>query len=109
MISGKKKSDVGWKRKERGNGVTHIGTLFKKYSETLQAPQQSVINACIEVIQEIYQYPLTTDQCRYTVASKTLTLTIKGPYKSEILLNKTCILEEIEKRVGKQNTPQNIL
>lgn len=89
--------------------MVHIGSLFEKYTKTLKAPQQSVINACIEVIQDIYQYPLTKEQCVYHVASKTLTLHIKGPYKSEIILNKSCILDEVTKKVGKQNAPKNII
>jgi hypothetical protein len=105
----KQKSEVGWKKRTRGVGVTHISTLFSKYTKTLKAPQGSVITVLIDIIKEMYGFTLKKEQCIYQTHTKTLVLHIPGTFKSEILLQKDTILSEMSSRLGEQNAPKNIL
>jgi hypothetical protein len=96
-------------KKKGGHEATRISNLFSKYIKLLKAPQGTVVNACIDVIEEVYGITMRKDQCVYQVSSKTLTVHLSGPLKSEIALNKKVILEEVGKRIGVENTPKNIL
>ncbi len=95
--------------KKRGRDIVRVSDLFSKYKKLLKAPQGTVIQSCIDVINDIYGIPLKKNQCVYQVQSKTLVLHIPGTIKTEILLNKEVILQEIAKKVGVESTPKNIL
>lgn len=96
-------------KKKNGHEITRVSNLFSKYVKLLKAPQGTVVKACIDVLNEIYGITVKKEQCVYQVQSKTLSLHLGGPMKSEITLNKKVILEEIGKRIGVENTPKNIL
>lgn len=104
-----KQYDDSRSKKKGGHQITHVSNLFTKYLKVLKAPQGTVVKACIEVIHEVYGFNVRKDQCVYQTSTKTLTLHLNGPLKSEIALNKKVILEEIGKRIGVENAPKNIL
>lgn len=95
--------------KQRGQGVTHVSNLFSKYITLLKPPQGVVVQASIDVINEMFHYTIQKKQCTYHTHSKTLSLTIPGALKTEVLLRKNEVLTEIGKKIGIENTPKNIL
>ncbi|MCF7816074.1 MAG: hypothetical protein K9M10_02420 [Candidatus Pacebacteria bacterium] len=95
--------------KKRGQGVVRISDLFKKYTQILKAPQGTVVNACINAIKTSLGVTVRKDQCRYSVSSRTLTLNVSGPVKSEVLLRKKQLLAEISAEVGEKSCPKEIL
>lgn len=99
----------GGKKRQRGNGIVKISDLFKKYRDTLSAPQGVVVNAFIVVIEERFGVALRKDQCTYSVASKTLTVRISGMVKTEILLQKQSILKKLVEILGAKSAPKEIL
>lgn len=96
-------------KKKNGHGITPISSLFAKYAKLLKAPQGTVVQACIDVLHEIYGITVKKEQCVYQVHSRMLVLHLGGPLKSEIALNKKVILEEVGKRVGADSAPKDIL
>ncbi len=105
----KQYEDNQYSKKKSGHGITRVSNLFSKYAKLLKAPQGTVVQACIDVIFDIYGITLKKNQCTYQVQSKTLVLHIPGTIKSEVLLNKEVILSEMAKKIGVESTPKNIL
>lgn len=95
--------------KKRGQGIVRVSDLFSKYTKLLKPPQKTVVRATIAIINELYGISITEEQCVYQTSSKTLTLHVPGPLKSEIVLNKKNILEKIGESIGSSNAPKNIL
>ncbi len=96
-------------KKKRGQGVTHVSDLFKKYTQILRAPQGSVVNAFIEVVGEMFGFTLKKEQCTFQVASRTLVVHLPGAVKSEVLLQKKKILNTLTERLGEKSAPKEIL
>ncbi len=97
------------KKKQRGQGVVHVGDLFKKYTKILKAPQGVVVTEFIEVVSDLFDITLTKDQCTYSTTSKTLTLRASGMLKTEILMQKKEVLNHLKARLGEKSAPQEIL
>lgn len=95
-------------RKDRGE-VKKLGDLFEKYRKTLIAPQKTVIDTFIEVVDDILDIQLKPRWVRYTPASRTLALTAPGPVKSEIWLRKDELLAHMKGRLGEKSAPRTIL
>lgn len=95
--------------KKRGTGIVKMSDLFKKYKDTLKAPQGAVVTAFLEVIKEMFGVTLKKEHCAYRVASQTLTLTASGMLKTEILLKKKIILIKMSEKLGEKSTPKEIL
>lgn len=96
-------------RERKKEGVVHITNLFEKYKKTLRAPQKSVIDAFKKAAEEVVGVELKTHHTSYSPHTKTLSLSVSGPVKTEILLRKKEILTHIEKNLGRKNTPTTIL
>ncbi len=95
--------------KKRGQGITHVSDLFKKYTQILKAPQGSVIAAFIGVVEELFGVTLKKEQCTFKVASRTILLNVPGPIKSEIFLQKQKILNQLKEQLGEKSAPKEIL
>ena len=89
--------------------ITKISNLFETYKKRLKAPQGVVIEAFIDVVRDLMSVEITKKQCRYTVATKTLGITLAGPLKTEILLRKGEILTHMKGRLGEKSAPKNIV
>ena len=87
----------------------HITNLFEKYKKTLKAPQKTVIDAFKKAAQEVVGFEIKPQHLSYSPQTKTITLSISGLQKSEILLKKKEILTRVEKIIGKRNSPTTIL
>ena len=95
--------------KKRGKGVVQISSLFEKYKNKLQAPQSTVINNFIELIEIELGYQIQKHQCRYSPQSKILSISVSGPVKTEILLQKELLLQQLQERVGEKSAPKQII
>ena len=97
-------------QKKRGRGIISVSSLFEKYKKTLRAPERSVVEALITAVEGmIPNASITSGQCAYNPRTRTLVLRVGGPLKTEILLNKVEVLSQMEKLLGAQNTPKEIL
>ena len=93
----------------RGKEIKKIGDLFEKYRRRLVAPEGSVIDAFIEVVEDVLSFKIQKSKVRYTPASRTLSLTGSGIIKSEIKLHENEILNHLKGRLGEKNAPRAIL
>jgi gluconate kinase len=96
-------------RKKRGQGIVKVSDLFKKYRDTLKAPQGAVVTAFLEVVKELFGVTLKKEHCAYRVSTQTLTLTTSGMLKTEILLKKKVILSKMAEKLGEKSAPREIL
>ncbi len=96
-------------KKQRGKGIVKVSDLFKKYTDVLKAPQKTVVKNFIEVVDDLFGIVLRSDQCTFSVTSRTVTLTISGTLKTEILLHKKEILLHMKGRLGEKNSVHEIL
>ena len=95
-------------RKGRGE-VKRIGDLFEKYRKTLIAPQKTVIDTFIEIVDDVLGIKLKFEWVRYTPGSRTLSIVAPGPVKSEIRLHKDDLMAHMKGRLGEKNAPVTIL
>lgn len=86
-----------------------INSLFEKYKKTLRAPQGSVVKEFVETVEDILGITIPAEQVRYSVGSKTLSVSVAGPLKSEIKLREAEILTHLRGRLGPQSAPKTIL
>lgn len=93
----------------RGEGIKKIDSLFDRYKKVLRAPQGVVVESFIEVVNDLVGVEIPKERVKYTVHSKTLSLAISGPLKSEIMLHKDEILLHLKGRIGQQSAPKQIL
>ena len=98
-----------WRKREGWGETVKLGSLFDKYRKNLRAPEQSVIQAFCEVVEEVVGVSIKTDHVRYTPQSKTLYVASTGPLKNEIFLHKEEVIAHLKGRLGEQNAPQTIL
>lgn len=94
-------------KKERK--LNAINTLFDKYKRTLRAPQGIVVEAFIEVVNDLIGLQIPKERITYTVGQKTLSLRVSGPLKTEIKLHEADILNHLKGRLGSQSAPVRIL
>lgn len=95
-------------RKTRGE-ITKISALFEKYKTTLKAPQQTVIECFREVAEDLIGLQIQPKDVKYTVFNRTLSVSVKGPLKSEIKLHEAEILAHLKGRLGEHNAPLHII
>lgn len=96
-------------KKKRGEGITHVSKLFEKYTKALCAPQGTVVKEFIELVNDLYGIQIKTEQCVYSVYTKTIKLSVSGMIKTELLLRKKEILTHMKGRLGEKNAPQEII
>ncbi len=95
-------------RKGRGE-IMKLGDLFEKYKKILKAPQGVIIDCFIEVVDDVIGLKIAKQQISYTVHSRTLSVRVSGPLKSEIKLRKKEILAHMKGRLGDQGAPIEIV
>ncbi len=95
--------------KKDTNKATKISDLFAKYKNTLQAPEKTVVDCFIEVVEDIIGLRVSSKAVKYTVYSQTLSVSVQGPLKSEIKLHKHEILAHMKGRIGDKNAPKDII
>lgn len=86
-------------RKGRGE-IMKLSDLFDKYKKILKAPQGVVVDCFIEVVDDLIGIKISKEQISYTVHTRTLSVRVSGPLKSEIKLRKKELLVHIKGRLG---------
>lgn len=89
--------------------IKKISSLFEKYKQRLVAPEATVINAFLDVVNDLFGIKCSKDKIRYVPSTKTLSLTGGGPLKSEIKLHEVEILAHLKGRLGEKNSPKCII
>jgi hypothetical protein len=93
----------------RGKGIKRVSDLFTAYQTRFRAPEKSVLSVFIDVVSEVVGITIRLSECSYTPVSQLLTLTTRGPQKTEILLRKKEILTHMKGRLGEKSAPRDIV
>ena len=94
---------------EKHTGTVQIGTLFEKYKTRLRPPQGIVISTFCALVATELGIPLASAHVRYEIYSRTISVTVSGPQKSEILFNKARILTLCRASLGDLGAPKHIV
>lgn len=90
--------------------IRRVSDLFEKYKKTLIAPERTVLNAFIEIVEEVLGLSLDVKRLKYSPATKTLSLaSTPALQKSEIQLHKVELLAHMKGRLGEKNAPETII
>jgi len=93
----------------RGEGIKKVNTLLEKYTKNIKAPQRSVESAFIKAVFTTLGITLKKEQVRYSVSSRTLSVSVTGPLKSEILFHKAALFKACSALLGEKNAPHHIV
>ena len=94
---------------KKEKGIKPIHSLFDKYKKTLKAPETSVKKVFVEVVEEVLGITLTVEAVQYKVGSKTLSLKVGGPAKTEIMMHKQELINHLKGRLGEKSAPREII
>lgn len=83
--------------------------LFEKYKARLVAPEGSVVNAFIEVVEDLFGIKLSSSQVKYRPGTKTLSLIGVAPLRQEIKRREREVLDHLKGRLGEKGAPKTIL
>lgn len=96
-------------RKKGRGGIVKVGSLFDVYKIRLKAPQKTVIKEFEEVIYDLFKMHVPLTKCTYSPHTKTLSIAVSGPLKSEVQLRKAEILAHLKGRLGEKSAPTDIV
>ncbi len=96
------------KRKNRRGEIVKVSALFDKYKTILKAPQGTVVKEVIEVIEDLTGIKIDRKYIKYSVTSKTISLTAPSALKQEISLHKAEVMLHLKARLGEQSAPKII-
>lgn len=94
---------------KKPSGPKSLSTLFEKYKKTLRAPEATVVNTFIEVVDEVLEITLQPTQLQFSPHNKQLIIKVGGPLKSEIMLHKKELLAHMTGRLGTSSAPKEII
>ena len=86
-----------------------VSSLFERYKKTLVAPESSVINAFLEVVEDLLSIKVGKEKVRYSPSSRTLSLSGLGSLRSEIKMREAEILDHLRGRLGDKSAPRRVL
>ena len=93
----------------RHNEPKKIGDLFEKYKTLLTPPQKTVEKAFREIVKNELDLDIPPDGVTYTVATKTIHLSVPSVLKQELLLHKTDLEDALKERLGGKGDGVTIL
>lgn len=93
----------------RTKELTKLSSFFERYKKRLIAPEATVINEFLEVVEDLYGIKVPKEKIKYTPSSKTLTFVGSGALRSEIKIHKKEIMTHLKGRLGEKNAPKIIL
>lgn len=93
----------------RGKEIKKVSDLFDKYKKRLVAPEGSVIEAFIEVVDDLLSIEVAKSKVKYNPASRTLSLKVAAALRSEIKIHESEIIAHLKGRLGEKNAPLIIL
>lgn len=86
-----------------------LSSLFDKYKERLVAPESSVVNAFVEVVNDLWGIDLPVSSVSYNPATKTLVIKGKAALRSEIKRREDEVLLHLKGRLGSKSVPKVII
>ncbi|MCA9361583.1 hypothetical protein KC845_03440 [Candidatus Kaiserbacteria bacterium] len=94
---------------ERKEGkISSVSSLFEKYKKILKAPQSTVVQATVDIIEDLFSIRVDSKNIKYNTNSRSLQINVSGPLKSEILLRKKELLNHLTGRLGVESAPKEI-
>lgn len=95
--------------KKRTRELTKVSALFDIYKEKLRAPQQTVVDAVVEVIADVTGMKIDGARCVYTVSTRTLATNAPAVVRQEIKMHHAEIVVHLQGRLGVASAPLCIL
>ena len=92
-------------RKNRRGEIVKVSALFEKYKTILKAPQGTVVKEFIEVVHDLTSIKIDSKFIKYSVATKTLSVTAPSALKQELSLHQAEIILHLKARLGEKNAP----
>ena len=86
-----------------------IGDLFERYKTHFKAPQATIEKAFVDAVKASTGYEIEISKVRYTVSTKTISLSIPSLLKTELRLKQPAIISELKKKLGEKEAPNLIL
>lgn len=86
-----------------------LSSLFDKYKERLIAPERTVIDSFVEVVNDLMGIPLDKKKVKYTPSTKTVYFVGSGAIRNELKLQEKEILVHVAGRIGEKNAPKRIV
>lgn len=90
-------------------GPQSLQSLLERYRGLLRAPQESVIRAFVEVVAASEHMSIRPEQVSYNVRARIINLKFGGPQKTEILLKKGKLLNDLRDVLPLRDVPADIL
>jgi dimeric dUTPase (all-alpha-NTP-PPase superfamily) len=97
------------KRKNRRGEIVKVSDLFDKYKTILKAPQGTVVKEFIEVVHDLTTIKIDRKYIKYSVTTKTISLTVPSALKQELALHREEILLHLTARLGSSQAPKLIM
>ncbi len=94
--------------KRRGE-LTKVSDLFAKYKDNIKAPQKTVVEATVEIVNEVAGIQLDSTKCQYNVSTRTLATNAPAIVKQEILRQHDDIIAHLKGRLGEKSAPLRII
>lgn len=88
--------------------MKRVGDLFESYKTRFKAPQATVEKTFVVVTKEVTGFTLTESQVSYTVSNRTISLGVPSILKSELSFHYEAILQQLERKLGKDGCPKKI-
>lgn len=93
----------------RNRELVKLSSLFEKYRKSLVAPEKSVINVFIEVVDDIFKLKLNKNKVSYNPSTKTLSLVGGGLLRNELKMHELEIINHMKGRLGEKSAPKRIV
>lgn len=86
-----------------------LSSLFDKYKERLIAPERTVIDSFVEVVNDLMGISLDKKKVKYVPSTKTISFVGSGAIRNELKLQEKEILVHVAGRIGEKNAPKRIV
>jgi hypothetical protein len=86
-----------------------LGDLFGKYKTHFKPPQATIEKAFVDAVRASTGYEIEISKVRYTLPTKTISLSIPSLLKTELKLKQVVIIKELKKQLGEKEAPKTII
>lgn len=85
--------------------LKQVSSLFDKYKKTLVAPEASVVNAFVEVVDDLLGIHCPKSKIKYNPTTKTLSFSGAGILRGECKIHEPEIIAHLRGRLGDRGAP----